>query len=289
MSPLGPPDPSVVSAALDDSLSNKPWLASEARRLNGPVNRMMEMGLGDADGYDAYRGAQAMTGQRSSILNSIPAAHSDREHYEIIQYFDEGSGAQLEGVGGHGMETPTMHSEWGSFVRRDPSESGWMSSDNYLPLGSIYNNGAQNPMPFAAEYAAMTEVPTSTTDPLRPRTIAAGYDSDGHVLTVMFRDGTLYNYFEVSPTQWYNFRRARSKGRFILTYLDQKPRGVAETGNLTPAAAETFARIARTAQTFKGGLNDNHSAKSKRGAQGSYRKGNLGGSTRAKARTYKNL
>lgn len=282
MSPMGPPDPAIVSAMLDDSseFSKKPWNQRDYQRLNGPINREIEMGFSHRD----LTGAQRMTGQQASILQNIPYAHNEREHYEMIQYFDEESDSQLYNVGGAGYgEGIYQHPRAGN-ASMTADQSGWIHPDNQLPLGSAYNNLAEEPLPFAAGAADMTEVPTSTTNPLRPRTIAAGYNREAQVLTVMFRDGTLYNYFSVTATQWYNFRRARSKGRFIYTYLDQKPRGLAEPGSLTPGAAEAFARVARTAQKFKGGLNDNHSENSRRGARGSYRTGNLGSSTRKKSR-----
>lgn len=73
--------------------------------------------------------------------------------------------------------------------------------------------------------APFTQVPTKTTNPARPRTTAAGYDQATHTLTVSFRDGTLWNYYEVSPLENANFMRANSKGRFIRLYLDGKPSG----------------------------------------------------------------
>jgi len=73
--------------------------------------------------------------------------------------------------------------------------------------------------------APFTEVPTKTTNPQRPRTTAAGYDPVTRTLTVSFRDGTLWNYYDVTPLEAANFRRAKSKGRFIRLYLDSKPYG----------------------------------------------------------------
>ena len=255
------PAADMIRNALDGALDPGPWNATQRRRFNSVGARLGDLGLTHEDDNKQnpiYREAQAMTGSRSSVVNTIPQASSEWERYEIIQYFEDESWNQLN-----------QHED--------------------LPLGVQYDNFAREPMDFAAEYAKLSEVPTSTTNPLRPRTIAAGYDKDKQVLTVMFRDGTLYNYFAVSPTQWYNFRRARSKGRFILTYLDQKPRGVAEPGSLSPQAAVEFAKIARTAQWAKGGLNDSHSATSRRGGAGSYRRGNLGGSTRKKTPPLKYL
>ena len=56
---------------------------------------------------------------------------------------------------------------------------------------------------------------TSTTDPEKPRTLSAGYDEENYILTVQFRDGTLYNYYDVPPQMWNEFEAAESKGRFL--------------------------------------------------------------------------
>lgn len=69
-------------------------------------------------------------------------------------------------------------------------------------------------------------IPTSTSNPSRPRTLAAGYylyvgerakdyaDQRGK-LTVMFRDGTFYNYYNVPPGVWQEFKSAISKGPLL--------------------------------------------------------------------------
>jgi len=56
---------------------------------------------------------------------------------------------------------------------------------------------------------------TSTTDPDEPRTLKAGYDDKNFILTVEFRDGTLYNYYDVPPSVWQEFYYAFSKGMFL--------------------------------------------------------------------------
>lgn len=132
--------------------------------------------------------------------------------------------------------------------------------------------------------APLTVVPTSTTNPARPRTVAAGYDRQRKTLTVMFRDGTLYNYYEVTSLVWGNFKRARSKGRFIYTYLDQLPRGFANEGSVSEFAKSQLATLAAQVQAATGGRQHGHSASSKRGARGTYRAGNLGGTGRRRTR-----
>jgi hypothetical protein len=63
--------------------------------------------------------------------------------------------------------------------------------------------------------ADLTDRPTSTTNVSRPRTLAAGYDQNlnGGTLTVVFRDGTFWNYYGVTEGEWQNFHSSISKGK----------------------------------------------------------------------------
>lgn len=56
---------------------------------------------------------------------------------------------------------------------------------------------------------------TSTTNPDEPRTLKAGYDDNNYILTVEFRDGTLYNYYDVPPSVWQEFYYSFSKGMYL--------------------------------------------------------------------------
>lgn len=62
--------------------------------------------------------------------------------------------------------------------------------------------------------------PTATTDPSRPRTLAAGYDSNNKILRVRFRDGTPWEYFGVPEDVWDGFQKTSSPGRYIASVLD---------------------------------------------------------------------
>lgn len=152
------------------------------------------------------------------------------------------------------------------------------------------------------EPAALTEVPTSSVNPQRPRTVAAGYDKHRKTLTVVFRDGTFYNYYEVTNLQWQNFKKAYSKGEYILAYLDSHPRGIADVSHLTGGQRETLYRLARTGQIMRKGLTDHQKSVAKqtkiRNAQikraaakraggathATYKPGNLGGTGRKRAK-----
>jgi len=175
------------------------------------------------------------------------------------------------------------------------------TNDGYPSADDLYRAGAlSNRMPSAAElYAATAEdadydtadfrddveedepqlgapaeltlVPTSTTNPKRPRTLAAGYDKKLQTLTVLFRDNNngagpvLYNYYDVDNLTWANFKRARSKGRFIRAYLDDHDRGYPTEAAISKAGREFLGDVARQYQEAQGGLQPGHSAKSRRG------------------------
>jgi hypothetical protein len=108
------------------------------------------------------------------------------------------------------------------------------------------------------------DIPTSSTDYSRPRTVAAGYTPDADnpndgVMTVVFRDGTFYNYYQVSPTEWQSFHASYSKGRPWLNPKNSKqssdglfmtkPRGPAgDMQDIAPEIREALYRVARTQQ-----------------------------------------
>ena len=114
----------------------------------------------------------------------------------------------------------------------------------------------------------LTVIPTSSTQAQRPRTVAAGYReypaSRGQErlgkMTVMFRDGTLYNYYDVTPGEWEGFRNSISKGRPWLNKSNKfqsidgtfvrsgRNHGRADTSNMSEEVAKTYWKVARLAQ-----------------------------------------
>lgn len=80
--------------------------------------------------------------------------------------------------------------------------------------------------PFLAP-ADLTLRSTSTINPERPRTWAAGYeyyeDLEYGTMTVVFRDdkpggvGVWWNYYEIPEEIWLQFKDAQSKGRFLIS------------------------------------------------------------------------
>ncbi len=137
---------------------------------------------------------------------------------------------------------------------------GWDEYWEDTQRGYGYANLAANPVTrgrgpgnTSREPAPISVVPTSTTNPQRPRTVAAGYDGSRGVLTVVFRDGTFYNYYSVDPPTWDAFKAAHSKGPFIEQFLDGKERGTANMKKTAVASREQLYRVARTGQvTTKG-------------------------------------
>lgn len=119
--------------------------------------------------------------------------------------------------------------------------------------------------PTAGASFAVKDIPTSSTNYSRPRTVAAGYtpnpeDANNGTMTVVFRDGTFYNYYQVSPSEWQSFQASYSKGRPWLNkgkpgwkqtsdgLFVGKPRGNADLTKVDPAIREALYRVARTQQ-----------------------------------------
>lgn len=73
--------------------------------------------------------------------------------------------------------------------------------------------------------APQTVVPSRTTNPTKPRTLSAGYDRASQTLSVVFRDGTSWNYYGVTYQMWTAFKASPSPGRYIATRLDFKAYG----------------------------------------------------------------
>lgn len=125
------------------------------------------------------------------------------------------------------------------------SEEGW----KYTNYGS--DTG------YDKKPSRITVVPTSTTNAKRPRTVAAGWQArtarDLGTLTVVFRDGTYYNYYDVDYREWQDFKSMVSKGHYIANFLDSKPRGPAELGAVDArvrAALELIYVTGRASQKY---------------------------------------
>lgn len=92
------------------------------------------------------------------------------------------------------------------------------------------------------------QIPTSTKNPQRPRTVAAAYNDFNQTLTVVFRDSTFYNYYTVTSDEWDGFKRSYSKGEYIADVLDSKPRGIADVSSFPAEHRAEAYEAARSAQ-----------------------------------------
>lgn len=77
---------------------------------------------------------------------------------------------------------------------------------------------------------AYPQIQTHSSNPERPRTIAAGYDPENAILRITFRNGVTYEYLGVNPRVWSTFQRAPSPGMFIDQVLNQYPYRPMEVG-----------------------------------------------------------
>jgi len=100
--------------------------------------------------------------------------------------------------------------------------------------GGVYSTGEPVNTMFSSfvDDPDLVEDPTTSTNVSRPRTVAAAYTPDEQKLTVVFLDNTYYNYYEVTMGEWQKFKQSYSKGEYILSDLNAKPRGVASLGDV---------------------------------------------------------
>ena len=80
---------------------------------------------------------------------------------------------------------------------------------------------------------------TSSSNPDRPRTLQAGYDRGSRTLTVIFRDGTWWEYRDVPEGLWQAFNAAESKGKFM------RSSGLDTWGDMGPADVTNMPRHRR--------------------------------------------
>lgn len=132
----------------------------------------------------------------------------------------------------------------------DPKKLDYYLGEEYGGTANVFETGLS---------ALLTDVPTSTTNYRRPRTVAAGYDPENRIVTVIFRDGTAWNYYGVPDDAWIKFHQSITKGPFLdgggkgrpvgdlLTYDGHGP---ADISQLSPRAQREFYRISRAAQVL---------------------------------------
>ena len=147
------------------------------------------------------------------------------------------------------VPTPRVMSQYIEFV--DEYTSGALGKTGaYDPKTSNVGSNVGLRQGGDRQPAPQSLVPTSTINPNRPRTLTAGFEivvgEETGKLTVQFRDGTYYNYYEVPPKVWEDFKTAISKGRYIEAILNGFPRGFASGGNAV--GRKTLHKAARVSQ-----------------------------------------
>ena len=267
--PINPPDPRDVLNRMGGSFD-----PDVARWTN-----TLEVAYGAPPNYTSNAMAPLDPQRVPNPWTAIPASASQDDYFDAIAVHEHESGVFMDPDDRElfSAQKPTLGANY--------TNMAGMVVDGHVTPG--IPSPLAGPNGLSGGPAPLSEIPTSTIDPARPRTVAAGYDPARSVITVVFRDGTYYNYYECSQLEWSNFKRAHSKGRFILAYLDYKPRGVADVASMPAAARESLYRITRTGQFVRKGITGNQTEKSREAyhrkyakGQKSYRTGNLGGSTR---------
>lgn len=278
MWPINPPDPKDVLSKMGGTFDpdSSRW------------TEHMEVNYGAPPNYTTNAMAPLDPQRVANPWAAIPVAAGEDDYFDSVAVHEQQSDVFMhpDDRDLYSAQTPTMGANYTNLAGMTISQIGPFGSMSVVP-GTPSPLGGPNGV--AGDPAKLSEIPTSTIDPSRPRTVAAGYDASRQTLTVVFRDGTYYNYYDVSQLEWSNFKRAHSKGRFILTYLDYKARGVADVASLPSAARAALYKITRTGQFVRKGVTGAQTAASRKAyvsryakGQKTYRPGNLGGSTRGK-------
>lgn len=232
--------PRVTSARLPSEQELAIRRNYEAKANPNLVPRRVASGRG---GYamtadDASAAASLMDrSQFASPLMGLPVAASVGEFKTASGFFGD-----ADGTGG--LWDEYYDEDQTGYTYRNLATTRIVNGKPYG--GPVVSGGGREPAPISI-------VPTSSTNPDRPRTVAAGYDDSRNVLTVVFRDGTFYNYYDVGEDEWAAFKSRPSKGEYIFKVLDGKPRGTASMAGASLAAREGLYRIARTGQWIRDG------------------------------------
>jgi hypothetical protein len=244
--------------------------ASFGKKVALPSSQELQQSLGAGKVYGftqaQTRGMYQATGF-SNPFESLPTASSKGAFFETISllgsqdtmdYYNPQSYNQVAKRNqagqalGPGIDQDVYYIDRdGNFVDRSSYRQSYDVDDD---TGELVVPGIAGPQGEEGDAPApITMVPTSTTNPGRPRTVAAGYDGTRQVITVVFRDGTFYNYYEVSASEWQAFKSRVSKGKYIYQELDYHPRGPANTSSIPAGVRESLYRLSRAVQVQRQG------------------------------------
>lgn len=116
--------------------------------------------------------------------------------------------------------TPTTHVTGSHFSGRMSRRGGRNFSDVATGLENNRTVSRNLEMAYLGDDSLLLPIKTNSSRPQRPRTLAAGYDKENHVLFVRFRDGAGYEYHDVTQSQWRTFRDNASPGKYINSELN---------------------------------------------------------------------
>lgn len=252
-----PPDPWELLAELEP---NRRFMKRSYRDiLHEPSSIEINFGIDPAD----LAGASAMIGDPvPSPVAAMPIAMNVGDYYEAIIVHEFEAPLDLTTDRRRGTIRNLADEKIDEAI-----EEGWLTEAD-RPSVSHVRDRTEAPAPI-------NYIPTSTSNINRPRTVAAGYDPQRLVLTLVFRDGTFYNYYLESLGKaaanrlWGSFKSSRSKGKFMLDHgFDYFPRGRANVSKMPVSHREALYKIARTGQITRKGVTGRQKAGTKKYAAG---------------------
>lgn len=237
--------------------SNAPTAAQIAQTRAVQANRTMGRMRGYQQGVFIGRAPErpvSMSRYISAGRDALVAPETDIYSQTPVSYNDPDWGAGDKGNRDtlrHFVDVLELSDEY-----FDPTDSGYMVNNlAEEKFGAEVITPTTRP-DMDTSPARLTVVPTNTINPQRPRTVAAGYDASRKVITVVFRDGTFYNYYDVDPKEWQAFKMSRSKGRYIYAHLDVKSRGYAKVNAVPVDVRSALYNVMRANQIMGAETNE---------------------------------
>jgi hypothetical protein len=228
--------------------------------------RNQASGMLSEDAYDAYGNIGGLSIEDASLpLGSQIEADTQMNIFNAEwnpKYKYDEYGAQLNKVDASYAKVKYDLQEQGVYI----AANSYYFTNYENPDGSDrtdYNRGQalEDAGGKGMRPAQLQDIPTSSSNYKRPRTVAAGYDSNNQILTVVFRDGTFWNYYDITPGIWMIFHSSLSKGPLInsdernkhgdgLILKECSHHGPADLSNLSAQAQEFLYKVARTSQIY---------------------------------------
>jgi hypothetical protein len=271
-----------MAERLNSSNQGKLALGSSGVQASDPVGRQLGVSqrvlqeTAEFMDVDTIRTAKSIAGEVYdergflSALDSETTASNKAKIQQAIyninnnQFKNKAQVVELSGLGDEFFKFGENRDK-DNLYKRGITADSYLDSDYESPERTQGKRSGWTYKGTPAAASALSDIPTSTTNWRRPRTVAAGYDynpeTDTGVITVVFRDGTFYNYYDIPPSVWIQFHDSFSKGPMLNRKtknggqaMDGKllsyKHGPADMSNLSPTAQEFIYKVARTAQIY---------------------------------------